>query len=95
MSKVERNVTPKYDEIAFEVEQMMGKAMCAYANLTDIRKNRAELVFKYGIKEYETTLTALESELEATERCIAMLVTEHLPEIGMIVIERAKEEFDL
>ena len=93
MSKV--NVTTIHPEVAFEVERMMGKAMCAYANLVDITENRSQLVFEYGIKAWETRKTELVSELEATERCIAMLVKEGLPEVGIIVIERATEEFNL
>ena len=95
MSKVKVNVTPTNKDNAMPVERMMGKAICAYANLEDITSNRESLVFEYGINAYETRKTELLSELEATERCIAMFVKESLPEIGIIVIGRAKEEFGI
>lgn len=90
-----KNLTPYNEQNKREVEMMVGKAMCAYANYTENQNNRADLIFNHGIKAFELTQAALESELEATERCIAMFVEEHLPEIGIIVIERAKEEFGI
>ncbi len=78
-----------------EIEMMVGKAMCAYANYYENKKNEAELVFKFGIRAFEQTQTALNSELEATERCIAMFVKDSMYTIGTYVIKRATEEFDL
>lgn len=78
-----------------EIEMMVSKAMCAYANYHENKKNKAELVFKFGVKEFDEAQVALESELEATERCIAMFVKNSMYEIGAYVIERAEKEFDI
>ena len=90
-----KNLTPYNEQNKREVEMMVGKAMCAYANYTENQSNRADLIFNHGIKAFELTQAALESELEATERCIAMFVKESMYEIGVTVIERANEEFNL
>ena len=77
-----------------EVEMMLGKAMCAYANW-----QRAEAADYYAPEfrhesQYEV-VAAHRSEYEATVRCIAMFVRESVTSICIAVIERCKREFDV
>lgn len=66
-----------------QIEQMVSKAMCAYANAMEINNlNRTQ---------HEIYM----SEYEATVRCIDMFVKESIYEIQFAVIESAKEEFGI
>lgn len=78
-----------------QIEMMMGKAMCAYANWQERRNNKEELAKQFGMAQVQTTIAANESEYEATVRCIAMFVKESVPEICMAVIDSCKEEFGI
>ena len=74
------------------IESMMGKAMCAYANRIEAsRLPYTDAAFRH-VPQGEV-IAALESEYEATVRCIAMLVQEPLPRICMEVKERVRDEF--
>lgn len=64
-----------------EISMMVGKAMCAYANMT----NASEV----GMLN---TAIALEAEYEATVRCIDMLVCENLYSIQHYIVNRADAE---
>ena len=64
-----------------EISMMVGKAMCAYANLTNATE--AGML---------NTAIALESEYEATVRCIDMLVCENLYAIQHYIVNRANAE---
>lgn len=76
-------VTPTNPANAREVEMMMGKAMCAWANAT---------TGDYQIEQYRRMAMA---EYEATARCIDMFVREPLWKVCSIIIERAKAEFGI
>ena len=78
-----------------QIEMMVGKAMCAYANYKGATDNHTALVEQYGAISVEIVEAQYLSELEATERCIDMFVKEHLPEIGRYIIDRAGEEFGI
>lgn len=66
-----------------QIEQMVSKAMCAYANAMEINNlNRTQ---------HEIYM----SEYEATVRCIAMFVKEPVPTICIYVIDRCKSEFGI
>lgn len=78
-----------------QIEAMMGKAMCAYANWQSVKDDRDQLTYLYGRELVEKSLSAHESEYEATVRCIDMFVKESVPAICMTVIENCKEEFGI
>lgn len=90
-----KTVTPYNRDNDTQVESMMGKAMCAYANWRETEEERDQLTMVYGREMVEKTITAHQSEYEATVRCIAMFVKEHVPEICQIVIGRCAEEFGI
>lgn len=80
-----KNLTAYNDQNAREIEMMMGKAMCAYANAVTINKMNPK----------SENVIALMSEYEATVRCIDMFVRENIYEIQLAVIDSAKEEFGI
>lgn len=90
-----KNVTATNKDNELQVEMMMGKAMCAYANWKERKSNKSELAKEFGKAQVEIAIAASQSEYEATVRCIDMFVKEHLPEICRIVIDRCAEEFGI
>ena len=77
-----------------EIEMMVGKAMCAYANWTRSTDPR-RFFFKSHVPEAEreAARTAFKSEYEATIRCIDMFVRESIYEIQHHITSRAADEF--
>ncbi len=78
-----------------EIESMVGKAMCAYANwqgelkaLYAAKSDTARTLAKQGAIAYK-------NEYEATVRCIDMFVRENVYEIQHIVKGRAEVEFGI
>lgn len=90
-----KNLTPYNEANAIQVEAMMSKAMCAYANLQSVEDDRDQLTSLYGRELVEKSLSAHESEYEATVRCVEMFVREGIYEIQQIVRENVKEEFEI
>lgn len=78
----------------FQIEQMVSKAMCAYANWREASNaNFNDPRFRH-VSQYEAEAEH-RSEYEATVRCIALFVKEHVPSICEHVIARAEEEFGI
>jgi len=75
-----------------EINSMVGKAMCAFANHQCAMKAESQLRRDYGDKVFDTTTAAQWSEYEATVRCIEMFVKNSIYEIQSYVIERAEAE---
>ena len=78
-----------------QIEAMFSKAMIAYVNLKDIQSSKEELIRAYGKHQVILRMECLESEYEATVRCIDVFVEERVPEIRVAVIEACKEEFGI
>jgi len=78
-----------------EIEMMMGKAICAYANWKSTEDDRDQLEMLYGRETVDKSITAHKSEYEATVRCIEMFVKESVPTICVAVIDSCKEEFGI
>lgn len=78
-------ITAKNKANEREVEMMVGKAMCAYANWQSAESR------PFAIEQR----VAHRSEYEATCRCIAMFTVEPLPEVCKTIIDRAKSELGL
>lgn len=74
-----------------EINSMVGKAMCAYANHESAMKAEGQLRRDYGDKAFERTTAAQWSEYEATVRCIDMFVRESIYEIQDFVIAEAEK----
>lgn len=73
-----------------QIEQMVGKAMCAYANWQQERNSdREDKIQKKLIEQSHR------SEYEATVRCIGLFVDQPTSYICQYVIARAKEEFGI
>lgn len=78
-----------------QIEQTVGKAMCAYANWQEAEESARD-----G-EEYAGGISAVEmacmrnAEYEATVRCIAMFVKEPVSTICAYVIDRCKDEFGI
>ena len=69
-----------------EVDRMVGKAMCAYANWTmEVHDADTDPVAACGFR----------SEYEATVRCIAMFVHDPLSHVCAYVIDGAHEAFGI
>ena len=68
-----------------QIEMMVSKAMCAYANWQAAEEKA------FAIEER----VSHRSEYEATVRCIAMFVKESVPAICTAVIDGCKEEFGI
>lgn len=87
------NLNPIHECNAREVEMMVGKAMCAYANWSMCNEHPDALEVQYGSREMFVSLkSGWENEYEATVRCIAMFVSDTLPAICKHVIDRAEAE---
>lgn len=97
------NVTATNKDNTANVERMMGKAICAYANYVTAQKRGVEMVeaaieANENVKLNGVYAQNLEcehravSEYEATVRCIDMFVDEPLFKVCSIVISRCKEE---
>ena len=89
------NLNPIHECNAREVEMMVGKAMCAWANHESAMKAEQQLRREYGDKVFDATTAAQMSEYEAMVRCIAMFVSDTLPAICEHVIGRAEAEFGI
>lgn len=87
---IDHIITVTNEDNEREVEQMVGKAMCAYANFLNAKEHE-EHEFKYQPKE--VVVQRHLSEYEATVRCIAMFVDQPTFYICQYVIARAWEEF--
>lgn len=90
---IEHIITATNEDNERQVEMMVGKAMCAWANylqaveMTKDTKNDPTLV--------QVGLTAHMSEYEATVRCIALFVDQPTSFICNYVIARCFEEFGI
>ena len=89
------NLNPIRECNAREVEMMVGKAMCAYANWTYCEDNMRDVKEKVGSEEWLRQLTAHKSEYEATVRIIEMFVTDSIYAIQAYVVDRAEEQFGI
>lgn len=78
-------ITAKNKANEREVEMMVGKAMCAYANWQTALDNPYSKDIQIAYK----------NEYEATVRCIDMFVEEHLQQVCQTIIDRAKSEFGI
>ena len=73
-----------------EIEMMVGKAMCAYANAREtFDKSYTDPEFRHVSQD--EIVAALTAEYEATIRCIAMFVREDLYEIQRFVKAEAEK----
>ena len=79
------NITATAEVNERQVEMMVGKAMCAYANAVNFNK----------VNPDSKNVTACMSEYEATIRCLEMFVNENIYAIQRAIIARAEEEFGL
>ena len=82
------NLNPTNERNAREVEMMVGKAMCAYANYREAKASEAEAI-------REKSAIAFQSEYEATIRIIEMFVKESIYEIQPYIWDRCAEEFGI
>ena len=88
------NLTPTINGVDRQIEQMVSKAMCAYANWRETSNaNFNDPRFRH-VSQYEAEAEH-RSEYEATVRCIALFVEEHVPSICEHVIARAEDEFGI
>ena len=72
------------------VEVMMGKAICAFANARTIfKKSYNDPQFRHVSQD--EIVAACEAEYEATVRCLDLLVKENLYEIQQIIRDCAEE----
>ena len=79
-----------------QIDQMVGKAMCAYANWRRATERPEGFFFKnVSENEQDAAKVAFKSEYEATVRCIDMFVKEPVPTICTYVIDRCKDEFGI
>lgn len=74
-----------------QIQQMFGKAMCAYANWQEVE----HLKYLANGRSVAEAKARFESEYEATVRCIDMFVRESVPAICMAVIDSYREEFGI
>ena len=77
-----------------EVEIMVGKAMCAYANWKQTEAADYDNPQFRHVSQYEV-MAAQESEYEATVRCISLFVEQPTSYICKYIIARAKSEFGI
>ena len=81
-----------------EIEMMVGKAMCAYANWQENLKKVWADFDQNGDDGYTSAWVRAardKSEYEATVRCIEMFVRDSIYEIQDYVMQRATDEFEL
>ena len=93
MTTKNNNLTPFNACNARELQMMVNKAVCSYANWTVARKCVLEDIEMEGDADAAKmrALTASKSEYEATVRCINMFVRESLVEVCQYVIAEAEE----
>lgn len=92
---IEYIITVTNNDNERQVEQMVGKAMCAYANYKQATDEHVELVEQYGAISVEVTEASFNSEYEATIRCIALFVDQPTSIICQYVSARCSEEFGI
>lgn len=79
-----------------QIEQMVDKAMCAYANAKRAGERPDGFFFnKLSKQDVEVEVAKMWSEYEATIHCIAMFVEQPTSYICQYVIARAKDEFGI
>lgn len=90
------NVTPTNKANNREVEFMMGKAMCAWANLqVSLGEWRNCEDGSHEAEVHERMCAIYSSEYEATVICIAMFVKEPIHKVHEIARNRAKAKFKI
>jgi len=93
-NKVETIITATHKVNEPQVEAMVGKAMCAYANWRETENaDYDDPQFRHE-SQYEV-VAAYRAEYEATVRCIAMFVDQPTSYICKYVIDRCAEEFGI
>ena len=85
------NLTPINESNAREIQMMLSKAVCAFANAESIKKNAKKNIAEYGHEEYRVAVQACMSEYEATIRILDFFVEESLYEIQYVVVNEAEE----
>ena len=78
-----------------EVEMMVGKAMCAWANWQNNENTVGICIDKNLAQFYANRALAEQSEYEATVRCISLFVEQPTSYICKYIIARAKSEFGI
>lgn len=91
--QAETNLTAYNPDNGREIEAMFSKAMCAYANWQETERDSKALEATHGKQKVALHIEACRSEYEATVRCIALFVKEHVPEICSAVIGACEREF--
>lgn len=92
-----KNLTACNEANEREINSMVGKAMCAYANYRKVHEHE-ELMVESGAftaEQVEVAKAKHSSEFEATIRCIEMFVRESIYEIQAHVWDRCAEEFGI
>lgn len=92
---IEYIITAYNEDNEREIEQMVSKAMCAYANYRGAVNEHKNLVDEYGVLSVEVTEAQYNSEYEATVRCIGFFVEQPTSIICNYVIARCYEEFGI
>lgn len=91
-----KNLNPIQECNAREVEMMVGKAMCAYANwMVAIDAKNTERAKHWTVEQQvsqERVIAAHASEYEATIRIIEMFVSDSIYAIQAYVADRAEAE---
>ena len=88
-------LNPINKDNAREVEMMVGKAMCAYANWMKIAHNREKYEAEFGNVRTVAEIAACKSEYEATIRILDFFVEESFYEIQRYVPLRAYAELEI
>lgn len=88
------NLTPINESNAREIQTMLGKAVCAYANwMVAIDAKSTERAKHWTVEQQvsqERTIAAHASEYEATIRILDLFVEENLYEIQDVVTAEAE-----
>lgn len=93
---IDHIITATNEDNERQIEWMVGKAMCAYANWRRATERPEGFFFKNASEdEQEKAKVAFNSEYEATVRCIAMFVNQPTSCICGYVIARVEEEFGI
>lgn len=78
-----------------QIEQMVGKAMCAYANWQS-NDSSAGICNDKKLARFHANMALIDQgEYEATVRCIAMFVKDSVPTICTYVIDRCKSKLGI
>lgn len=88
-----KNLTAYNEANEREINSMVGKAMCAYANWQTALKTadeNSDRAAKCSMYKHHAELHA--SEYEATIRCIDFFVKDSIYEIQAYVVDRAETE---